>query len=153
MPADAPVPIRIQRLPHAADLPLPAYESEGAAGLDVRAAIAGPIEIQPGSIVRVPTGFAIEIPPGYEVQMRPRSGLAAGHGITLANSPATVDSDYRGELQVALIHHGEATFRLERGMRIAQMVLARVPRVEWRETESLTPTVRGPGGFGHTGVE
>jgi dUTP pyrophosphatase len=85
--------------------------------------------------------------------MRPRSGLAARHGLTLANSPATIDSDYRGELQVALIHHGEETFRLERGMRIAQMVLARVPRVEWLEAESLAPTNRGPGGFGHTGVD
>jgi dUTP pyrophosphatase len=147
-----PVPVRILRLPHAEGLPLPAYESEGAAGLDLRAAVGEPIELAPGSITRVPTGFAIEVPPGFEVQLRPRSGLAARYGITLANSPATIDSDYRGEIFVALIHHGTEPFRVERGMRVAQMVLARVPRIAWTETDDLTATARGTGGFGHTGV-
>jgi dUTP pyrophosphatase len=147
------VPVRIRRLPHARDLPLPAYESSGAAGMDLRAALDAPIEIAPGSIARVPTGFAIEVPPGYEVQLRPRSGLASRDGITLANSPATIDSDYRGELLVALIHHGTQAFRLERGMRIAQLVLARSPRIAWDEVEALTSTERGAGGFGHTGLE
>jgi dUTP pyrophosphatase len=146
------VRVRVQRLPHAHDLPLPAYETEGAAGLDVRAAIAAPIELPPGGLLRVPTGLAIEVPPGYEVQLRPRSGLAARLGVTLANSPATIDSDYRGEILVALVHHGTEPLRIEPGMRIAQMVLARVPRLEWEPVAELGATTRGAGGFGHTGV-
>ena len=147
-----PVVVRVQRLPHADGLPLPAYETEGAAGMDVRAAVAETLCIAPGAIQRVPTGLAIEVPPGFEVQLRPRSGLAARHGITLANSPATIDSDYRGEIVVALIHHGDQPFEIERGMRIAQMVLARVPRIAWEPVETLTPSGRGAGGFGHTGT-
>jgi dUTP pyrophosphatase len=146
------VQVLIQRLSHAEDLPLPAYETGGAAGLDVRAAITHPMTIQPGAIARVPTGFALEVPPGYEMQIRPRSGLASRQGLTLANSPATIDSDYRGEIVIALIHHGAEPIVIERGMRIAQMVLARVPRVQWQEVIELSPTGRGAGGFGHTGV-
>ena len=148
----APVVVRIQRLAHAAGLPLPAYETAGAAGMDVRAALSGTVMLAPGAIVSVPTGLAIEVPPGFEVQLRPRSGLAARHGITLANSPATIDSDYRGELLVALIHHGDEPLAIERGMRIAQMVLARVPRIAWDPVDALAPSTRGAGGFGHTGT-
>jgi dUTP pyrophosphatase len=147
------VPVRIHRLPHAGDLPLPAYASEGAAGLDVRAALDSAIEIAPGAIVPIPTGWIFELPAGFEMQIRPRSGLASRHGVTLPNSPATIDSDYRGEVIVALVNHGPKPFRVERGMRIAQMVLARVPTVVWDEVGELTPTARGAGGFGHTGVE
>ncbi len=144
--------VRIQRLPHSEGLPLPAYETDGAAGMDVRAAIAGPVDLAPGAIVPIPSGLAVEVPPGYEIQIRPRSGLASRNGITLPNSPATIDSDYRGEITVALVNLGAETFRIERGMRIAQMVLARVPQIAWEEAEELTPTSRGAGGFGHTGV-
>ena len=152
-PATAPIRVRLQRLPHAEDLDAPAYASPGAAGMDVRAAAGDPFDIAPGAIARVPTGFAIEVPPGFEVQLRPRSGLAAKHGVTLANSPATIDSDYRGEIFVALINHGAEPFRVERGMRIAQLLLARVPRIEWEESGTLSPTDRAAGGFGHTGTE
>lgn len=120
--------------------------------MDVRAAIDAPLELLPGSLVRIPTGFAIEVPAGFEMQIRPRSGLGMKHGVTLPNSPATIDSDYRGEVIVGLIHLGTEPFRIERGMRIAQMVLARVPRVEWTEVEDLSETERGAGGFGHTGL-
>lgn len=146
------VPVRIVRLAHAEDLPLPAYETAGAAGMDVRAAVDDLVEIPPGAIVRVPTGWSVEVPEGFEIQLRPRSGLAIKHGVTLANSPATIDSDYRGEIVVGLINHGPETFRIERGMRIAQLVLARVPLIVWEEVEALTPSARGDGGFGHTGV-
>jgi len=153
-PEPEPIPIRIhvQRLPHAAGLEAPAYATAGAAGMDVRAAVATPLAIAPGAIARVPTGFSVEVPPGFELQLRPRSGLAAKHGLTLVNSPATIDSDYRGEVFVALINHGAEPFVVERGMRVAQLLLARVPRIEWVEMESLTPTARGAGGFGHTGA-
>jgi dUTP pyrophosphatase len=151
-PVAAPVVVRIQRLPHADGLPLPAYETAGAAGMDVRAALMETVLLAPGAIVSVPTGLAIEVPPGYEVQLRPRSGLAARHGVTLANSPATIDSDYRGELLVALIHHGHEPLAIERGMRIAQMVLARAPRIAWEPVHALAPSTRGAGGFGHTGT-
>ena len=146
------VSVRIRRLPHADGLPLPAYETHGAAGLDVRAAVGEPVTLAAGAIVRVPTGFAIELPPGFEMQIRPRSGLATQHGVTLPNTPATIDSDYRGEISVALVNLGTEAFVIERGMRIAQMVLGRVPRLEWIETAELTPTRRGAGGFGHTGT-
>ncbi len=146
------VQVRIRRLPHAEGLPLPAYASSGAAGLDARAAIAERVVIAPGTIARIPTGFAIELPPGWEMQIRPRSGLAMNHGITLPNSPATIDADYRGEIVVALINHGAEPFTVEPGMRIAQMVAARAPQVEWVESEELSSTPRGAGGFGHTGV-
>jgi dUTP pyrophosphatase len=148
----APVRVRVVRLPHGADLPLPAYETEGAAGLDVRAAVAGPVPIPPGAIVRIPTGLAIEVPPGFEVQIRPRSGLATRHGVTLPNSPATIDSDYRGEIVVGLVNLGPEPVVVERGMRIAQLVLARVPRLEWEPVTALSPSTRGDGGFGHTGT-
>ncbi len=149
---DARVAVRVRQLPHAHGLPLPAYETEGAAGLDVRAALDAPVAVTPGTIVRVPTGLVVEIPPGYELQLRPRSGLAAKHGLTLANSPATVDSDYRGEIFVALVLHGPEPVTVDRGMRIAQMVLARVPRLVWEPAEELGATTRGAGGFGHTGT-
>jgi len=147
------VRVRVRQLPHAHGLPLPAYETGGSAGLDLRAALGEPIALEPGAIARVPTGLAIELPPGFEAQVRPRSGLAARHGVTLANSPATIDSDYRGEIVVALIHLGAEPLRIERGMRIAQLVLARVPRLVWDPVEELTPTGRGDGGFGHTGLK
>lgn len=150
--ASEPVRVRIQRLPHAGDLPLPAYETAGSAGMDVRAALAEGVTIAPGAIIRVPTGFAVEVPPGFEIQIRPRSGLASRNGITLPNAPATIDSDYRGEITIALVNLGAEPFRVERGMRIAQMVLARAPQVAWEEAGELTPTSRGAGGFGHTGV-
>lgn len=147
----ADVTVRIRRLAHAEGLPLPAYESHGAAGMDLRAAVQAPLVVEPGTIERVPTGWAFEIPEGYEIQIRPRSGLASRNGITLPNTPATIDSDYRGEIQVALINLGSAPFTIERGMRIAQLVLQRVPRIAWEESETLGATTRGEGGFGHTG--
>jgi dUTP pyrophosphatase len=143
--------VRILRLPHAGELPLPAYETPGAAGMDVRAAVERPLTLAPGAIALVPTGLAIEVPAGYEMQVRPRSGLAARHGLTLPNSPATIDSDYRGEVRVILQNLGPAPFVVERGERIAQLVLQRVPRVAWVEAGSLSATARGAGGFGHTG--
>jgi dUTP pyrophosphatase len=146
------IAVGIRRLPHGADVPLPAYGTEGSAGMDVRAAIPAPLVIAPGAIVAVPSGFAIELPEGFEMQVRARSGLASRDGITLPNSPATIDSDYRGEVIVPLINLGRTPFTIEPGMRIAQMVLARVPRVEWREAETLAPSARGAGGFGHTGT-
>lgn len=145
------VPVRIQRLPHADGLPLPAYATDGAAGMDVRAAVEAPLTLAPGAIALVPTGLVLEVPEGFEMQVRPRSGLAARHGITLPNSPATIDSDYRGEVRVIVQNLGAAPFRVERGERIAQFVLQRVPRIEWVEAERLTDTGRGAGGFGHTG--
>jgi dUTP pyrophosphatase len=146
-------PVRIRRLPHGEGLPLPAYETPGSAGMDVRAAVGEPVTFARGDIALVPTGIAIEVPEGFEMQVRPRSGLAAKHGITLPNSPATIDSDYRGEVRVILQNLGPEPFVIERGMRIAQMVLQRVPRVEWVETGELTATTREAGGFGHTGVK
>ena len=146
-------PVRIRRLPHGEGLPLPAYETPGSAGMDVRAAVETPITVPRGEIALVPTGIAIEVPEGFEMQVRPRSGLAAKHGITLPNSPATIDSDYRGEVRVILQNLGPEPFVIERGMRIAQMVLQRVPRVEWVEAAELTATSRESGGFGHTGVK
>lgn len=146
-------PVRIRRLPHSEGLPLPAYETPGSAGMDVRAAVEAPVTLSRGEIALVPTGIAIEVPEGFEMQVRPRSGLAAKHGITLPNSPATIDSDYRGEVRVIVQNLGSEPFVIERGMRIAQMVLQRVPRVEWVETGELTATSRESGGFGHTGVK
>jgi len=147
------IAVRILRLPHSEGLPLPAYESHGAAGMDVRAALEQPLPLARGEIALVPTGFAIEVPAGFEMQVRPRSGLAAKHGITLPNSPATIDSDYRGEVRVIVQNLGPEPFVIERGMRIAQMVLQRVPRVAWVESEALTATSREGGGFGHTGLK
>ncbi len=151
MSADV-VTIRIARLPHAAGLDLPDYASAGAAGLDVRAAVTEPLVIPPGKVVLAPTGLLLEIPPGYEVQMRPRSGLALKHGVTLLNSPGTIDSDYRGEVGVILANLGEEPFVLRRGDRIAQMVVAQVTKAVLVEVETVEDTARGAGGFGHTGL-
>jgi dUTP pyrophosphatase len=146
------IPVRIQRLPHAEGLALPSYETEGAAGMDVRAAVTDTIMLAPGAIMLVPTGLVLEVPPGFEMQVRPRSGLAAKHGITLPNSPATIDSDYRGEVRVIVQNLGPEPFAIERGLRIGQFVLQRVPRVQWVEAAELSATSRGAGGFGHTGT-
>ncbi len=149
--ADQPVTIRIKRLPEGQGLPLPQRMTAQSAGMDLSAAVAGPVVIEPGQIVMVPCGFAMAIPPGYEAQVRPRSGLSSKHGITLINSPGTIDSDYRGPVFVPLINHGKARFTLERGMRIAQMLILPVPPVEVEEVDDLDATGRGSGGFGHTG--
>ena len=144
--------IRIKRLPAARDLPLPAPASPGSAGFDLRAAVEDEVVIRPGERLLVPTGLVLEIPPGWEGQVRPRSGLALRHGIGILNAPGTIDSDYRGEVGVILINLGEAPFALKRGDRVAQLVIARVDRVEWDEAELLDDTGRGAGGFGSTGV-
>ncbi|MCC6984593.1 MAG: dUTP diphosphatase [Bauldia sp.] len=146
--------LKIDRLPHAEGLELPSYKTEGAAGLDLSAAVAAdqPLELPAGGRALVPTGLILAIPPGFEGQVRPRSGLALDHGVTVLNSPGTIDADYRGEVQVLLINHGEAPFRVSRGMRIAQLVIAPVARAEVRLTETLESTQRGSGGFGSTGV-
>ena len=144
--------IDVVRLPHAADLPLPSYATEGAAGMDLLAAVMSPIVIPPGARMLVPTGLRIAIPPGYELQVRPRSGLALKNGIVLPNSPGTIDEDYRGELGVIVMNAGDAPFTVERGMRIAQAVIAPVVRASWREVAELPDTARGVGGFGSTGT-
>ena len=147
------VSVRIVRLPqeHGEDLPLPAYESAGAAGCDLRAAVAGPLTLHPGERALIPTGLAIALPEGFEAQIRPRSGLAVKFGITVLNSPGTIDSDYRGEIRVPLINHGREPFLIERGDRIAQMVIAPVVQVGWSLVGSLDETDRGTQGFGSTG--
>lgn len=134
------------------DLSLPSYHSEHAAGMDVQAAVADEMAIAQGEIALVPTGFAVAIPPGYEIQVRPRSGLALNHGLTLINSPGTIDSDYRGEVKIALINLGRAPFVVKRGDRIAQLVLAPVIRAHLQLVGKLAATARADGGFGHTGV-
>jgi dUTP diphosphatase len=144
--------ISLRCLPHAAGLPLPAYASLHAAGLDLLAAVNAPLTLTAGSRAQVPTGIAIALPDGFEAQVRPRSGLAARHGVTVLNSPGTIDADYRGEIAVILINLGEEPFRIERGMRIAQLVVARVTRVCWRQTAELPATERAAGGFGSTGT-
>lgn len=146
------IPINVCRLPHAHDLPLPAYATSGAAGMDLLAAIEAPIVIGPGERTLIPTGLTIALPSGYELQIRPRSGLALRHGITLPNSPGTIDEDYRGEIAVIVLNTGDAAFTVERGTRIAQAVLAPVSRAVWREVESLDTTARSVGGFGSTGL-
>ena len=145
--------VHITRLPHAQDLPLPSYQSALAAGLDLIAAVAAdaPIAIGPGARALVPTGIAIALPAGFEAQVRPRSGLAAKHGLTVLNSPGTIDADYRGEIQVILINHGAESVEVARGMRIAQLVITTVTRATFIETVSLDETTRGSGGFGSTG--
>ena len=142
----------VTRHAHGAHLPLPQYETEGSAGMDLRAAISDPVTIPPGATTRIPTGLSIAVPPGFEAQIRPRSGLAAKHGITLPNSPGTIDSDYRGEIQIILTNIGAAAFTVEPEMRIAQMVICPVYRAEWMEVEVLPDSARGEGGFGHTGT-
>jgi len=148
------IDVEITRLPHGADLPLPDYQSELAAGLDLVAAVPAdaPIALAPGERALVATGIAIALPPGYEGQVRPRSGLAARHGVTVLNAPGTVDADYRGEIKVAMINHGDEPFTVTRGMRIAQLVIARVYRIGLREVSELSSTQRGIDGFGSTGT-
>jgi dUTP pyrophosphatase len=145
--------VRITRLAHAKDLPLPAYQTALAAGFDLTAAVAAdaPLTIAPGARALVPTGLAIALPEGFEAQVRPRSGLAAKHGLTVLNSPGTIDADYRGEIQIILINLGSESVEIVRGMRIAQMVIATVARAAFSEVISLDETARGSGGFGSTG--
>ena len=147
------ITIDIVPLPHAEGLPLPAYETEGAAGMDLRAALAedAPVTLAPGERAMIPTGLTMAIPAGYEVQVRPRSGLAAKHGLTCLNTPGTIDSDYRGELKVILVNLGQEPFVIRRGARIAQMVAAPVTRAGFAVVASLPGTARGAGGFGSTG--
>jgi len=147
------VDVRVLRLPHGADLPLPQYQSAHAAGLDLSAAVPAdaPLMLASGAHALVPTGLAIALPPGYEAQVRPRSGLAARHGVTVLNAPGTIDADYRGEIQVVLINHGREPFAVTRGLRIAQMVIAPVAGARLVETATLDATSRGSGGFGSTG--
>jgi dUTP pyrophosphatase len=148
-----PVRIDICQLPHGEGLALPEYQSPHAAGLDLLAAVpeSAPLVLAPGQRALVPTGLTIALPPGYEAQVRPRSGLAFKHGVTVLNAPGTIDADYRGEIGVLLINHGDAPFPIHRGERIAQMVVAAVARVELVSSGSLPPTKRGSGGFGSTG--
>jgi len=145
--------VRVERLPHAEGLPLPAYETTGSAGMDLRAAVPAdePVTLAPGARALVKTGLKIALEPGYEAQVRPRSGLALKHGITCLNSPGTVDSDYRGEVGVILINHGQEPFVIQRGERIAQMVIARHEQAQMVEVGALDETARGAGGFGSTG--
>ncbi|WP_349361456.1 dUTP diphosphatase [Stappia sp.] len=145
------LPLRVRRLPHGLDLPLPAYQSDEAAGMDLLAAVDQPLKIAPGARALVPTGIAIALPPNTEAQVRPRSGLAARHGVTVLNTPGTIDPDYRGEIKVILINLGEAPFVVERGARIAQMVVAPFARADLIEVNDLDETRRGTGGFGSTG--
>jgi deoxyuridine 5'-triphosphate nucleotidohydrolase len=145
------VPVRVRRLPHNQDLPLPGYATDGAAGMDLLAAVTEPVVVAPGQRVLIPTGLAVALPPGYELQVRPRSGLALRHGIVLPNSPGTIDEDYRGEIQVIVLNTGSEPFRVERGTRIAQAVLAPVVRASWQEVADLDVTTRNAGGFGSTG--
>lgn len=145
------VDVALLRLPHAHDLPLPAYQSEEAAGVDLVAAVEQPVTLPPLGRALVPTGLAMALPSGYEAQVRPRSGLAAKYGVTVLNSPGTVDADYRGEVKVILINLSDTPFTIGRGDRIAQMVIAPVSRVHFTETEALDATTRGAGGFGSTG--
>ena len=144
--------LQIRRLPASEGLALPVYMTPGAAGMDLHAAVIEDVLIAPGDIVLVPTGLEVAIPEGFEGQVRPRSGLAVKHGISLPNTPATIDSDYRGEIRVPLINLGREVFRVSRGMRIAQFVVAPVARVTWEEVDTLPTTDRGGKGFGHSGV-
>lgn len=146
------VVVSVKRLPHGADLPLPDYATSGAAGIDLLAANAEPMVIAPLARALVPTGLAIALPPDFELQIRPRSGLALKQGIMIANSPGTVDADYRGEIQIIIFNAGDAAFTVTRGMRIAQAVLAPVSRIAWRETDDLDRTERDAQGFGSTGM-
>jgi len=147
-----PLRVQILRLPSSEGLPLPAYMSASAAGMDLHAAIDEDLELAPGRIALVATGLQIAVPDGYEAQVRPRSGLAVKHGISLPNTPATIDADYRGEIRVPLINLGQEPFRVTRGMRIAQLIVAPVMRVTWDEVTELPSTLRAGQGFGHSGV-
>lgn len=146
------IPVQVATLPHFAGLSLPAYATSGAAGLDLQAAIAAPITIAPGARALIATGLTIAVPPGFEAQVRPRSGLALKQGLTVPNSPGTIDSDYRGEVQIIVLNAGSEAVVIERGMRIAQLVLARVEQLTWQPVAALDATARGAGGFGSTGV-
>ena len=145
---------QLMQLPHGQDLPLPSYETSEAAGMDLRAAVPedAPLTLKPGARELVPTGVAMAIPPGFEAQIRPRSGLALKHGLSLVNAPGTIDSDYRGEIKIILINQGDEDFKILRGMRIAQMVIAPVLQIAIEPVTSLDDTARGAGGFGSTGV-
>jgi dUTP pyrophosphatase len=145
--------VAVTCLPHGDGLPLPAYATEHAAGMDLAAAVTDSVVLEPGARALIPTGIALALPPAFEAQIRPRSGLALRHGIGVLNSPGTIDADYRGEVGVILINHGDQPFTVERGMRIAQMVVAPYTRVAWNLTESLDRSTRGEGGFGSTGTE
>jgi len=147
----APVEVQVRRLATASDLPLPVRATALAAGVDLRACVDGEISVSPGARALVPTGIAIALPEGYEGQVRPRSGLALEHGLTLLNSPGTVDADYRGEIAVLVVNLGQHPARIRRGDRIAQLVVQRVPRTTWIEVDELPATERGSGGFGHSG--
>ena len=144
--------IPVRRLPHGADLPLPAYATASSAGIDLLAAVEATVVLEPAARAMIPTGIAIALPEGHEAQVRPRSGLAARHGVTVLNSPGTIDADYRGEVAVILVNLGDAPFRIERGMRVAQMIVAPVDTIDWQEVESLPETGRAAGGFGSTGT-
>lgn len=145
--------IKFRRLDDSTDLPLPCYESEGSSGMDIRACVKDDVILQPGQIKLIPTGLAVSIPFGYEAQMRPRSGLSLKHGIGLVNSPGTIDSDYRGEIGIIMINWGESPFTVKRRDRIAQMIITKVCRADIAEVEILDDTMRGEGGFGHSGVK
>jgi dUTP pyrophosphatase len=146
------LPVAITTLPHAAGLDLPAYATEHAAGMDLCAAVTEPVTLQVGERKLIPTGLSIALPEGYEAQVRPRSGLALKNGLTVLNSPGTIDADYRGEVQVILANLGTEPYTVTRGLRIAQMVVAAYERITWDVVETLPPTTRGAGGFGSTGV-
>jgi dUTP pyrophosphatase len=143
--------LRLEQLPDARDLPVPRYMTEHAAGMDLCAAVTDPVTLAPGDYGRIPTGLRMAVPPGYEGQVRPRSGLATKHGVTVLNAPGTVDADYRGEVCVVLINHGREPFTITRGERIAQLLIAPVAHAEIEAVDSLDSTARGAGGFGHTG--
>ena len=145
------IAVRITKDPACDDLPLPSYETEHAAGMDMRAAVTEPVKLQPGERSLIPTGLRIALPEGYEAQIRPRSGLALKHGISLLNTPGTIDADYRGEIRIIIANLGQEPFTINRGDRIAQMIVAPVTKAQWEVYESLDETVRGEGGFGHTG--
>ncbi|MFO7798617.1 dUTP diphosphatase [Rhodohalobacter sp.] len=153
MSAEERIKIFFKKLDHAKNLPLPAYESDEAAGMDIRAALHKPKTLEPGERDLIPTGFQMALPMGYEAQIRPRSGLAYKQGVTMLNTPGTIDSDYRGEVKVLAINHGEEPYVIENGDRIAQMVIAPVYQPQIEETDSLPETNRGRGGFGSTGVK
>ncbi len=145
--------VKVKRLHDIEDIPLPAYESQGSSGMDIRAAVKERVLLKPGEIKLIPTGLAVSVPPGYEAQIRPRSGLALHHGIGMVNSPGTIDSDYRGEIGIIMINWGTEPFAIKSGDRIAQMVFSRVYRADLMEVNDLDATHRGRGGFGHTGIE
>jgi dUTP pyrophosphatase len=147
------VAVAVRRLPHGAGLPLPTYATALSAGVDLLAAVDDTVILEPGARAAIPSGIAVALPPGYEAQVRPRSGLGVTHGVTVLNSPGTIDADYRGEVGVLLINLGDRAFHVERGMRIAQMVVAPVNTVAWTEMEALPESERGSGGFGSTGIQ